>query len=94
MRINGGSINDAIVDLNVIKSINKNYTDKKFIVEAINRQDLTTLRDLSMVYYKTSGIYQRSVKYLSTLYRYDWLLIPYMRYTRRFFSALKVLIEA
>lgn len=31
-----------------------------------------------MVYYKTSGIYQRSVKYLSTLYRYDWLLIPYI----------------
>lgn len=78
LKVNGGSLEDAIVDLSNFKSVNKNYADKKFILKAIQDQDTKTLREISNFYFKTSGIYERSAKYLAGLYRYDWLLVPYI----------------
>ena len=78
LKVNGGSLEDAILELGSFKGINKNYTDKKFIMQALHNQDIKTLREISNFYFKTSGIYERSAKYLANLYRYDWLLIPYI----------------
>lgn len=78
LKVNGGSVEEAVLDLSNYKSVNKNYADKKFILKAIHEADLKTLREISNFYFRTSGIYERSTKYLAGLYRYDWLLIPYI----------------
>ncbi|AXF52473.1 MAG: putative portal protein [Caudoviricetes sp.] len=36
------------------------------------------MREISNFFYRTSGIYSRLCRYMAYLYRYDWLLTPYI----------------
>lgn len=36
------------------------------------------MREISNFFYKTSGIYNRLVRYMAFLYRYDWMITPYI----------------
>lgn len=72
------TLTDAVID-SPIKKVQRNYTDKEFVLNAIYKGDLPTLRAISEFFYKTSGIYARLCRYLAYLYKYDWYVIPYIQ---------------
>lgn len=72
------TLDDAIVNLGELKKINPRLADKKEVLRAINNGDYETMRDISNFFYKTSGIYNRLCRYMAYLYRYDWLITPYI----------------
>ena len=72
------TLDDAIVDLGDYKKIDKRYGDKTTVLTAINNGDFDTMRDISNFFFKTSGIYNRLCRYMAYLYRYDWLITPYV----------------
>lgn len=70
-------IEDAIIDLGTLRKVNPNYGNKNFILNAISKADLSTLRDISAQFYRISGLYQRFCRYMASLYRYDWMVSVY-----------------
>ena len=73
------TLQDATLDnINPLKKINPRLCDKKEIQKAIAQNDLDYMRDVSNFFYRVSGIYQRLVKYLAYMYRYDWMVTPYI----------------
>ena len=74
----GETLDDAIVDLGNYKKINPRYGDKNEVLRAINNCDYNTMRDISNFFYKTSGIYSRLCRYMAYLYRFDWMVTPYI----------------
>lgn len=45
-------------------------------MKAIEDQDMETLRQISNLFYRISGVYKTACDYLATFYRYDWYLVP------------------
>lgn len=73
------TLEDATLDnISPLKKINPRLCDKKEIIRAIAQNDLDYMRDVSNFFYRVSGIYQRLVKYLAYMYRYDWMVTPYI----------------
>ena len=52
--------------------------DLEEVLRAIHNGDLEAMREISDFFYKTSGIYSRLCRYMAYLYRYDWLITPYI----------------
>ena len=69
---------DAILNLGDYKKIDPRLGDKQEVLRAIRNGDLNTLRDVSNFFYRTSGIYNRLCRYMAYMYRYDWLVTPYI----------------
>lgn len=78
LKVGTKTLEDAILNLGTFRKINSNFTDKEKILTAINNNDLKSMREISNFFFKTSGIYSRLCKYMAYLYRYDWLLNPYI----------------
>ena len=78
IRVGAKMLDDAVLNLNAFSKINKSIADKNRINQALSSQDFVTLRQISNYYYGISGIYQRLCKYLASLYKYDWYVIPYL----------------
>ena len=76
MKVGTKILDDAILNLGSLKSINSYYSDKKIILQALASRDIDTLRDISDYFYRTNGIYQRACNYFATMYRYDWYIVP------------------
>ena len=73
------TLQDAVLDdISPLKKINPRLCDKKELIRAIAQNDLAYMRDVSNLFYRVSGIYQRLVKYLAYMYRYDWMVTPYI----------------
>ena len=72
------SLEDAIYKLGDLKQANPRLTDKDFVLKAINSNDVLAMREISNFFFKTSGIYYRLCKYMAYLYRYDWMVTPYI----------------
>ena len=72
------NLDDAIVNLGDYKKVNSRLADKQTILQAINNYDLDTMRDASNFFYRVSGIYSRFCRYMAYLYRYDWMITPYI----------------
>ncbi len=68
---------DAVLDLGKLTKGNTNFSNIERIQRAILDKDYVFLRDVSRYYYESSGIYQRLVRYLSTMLTYDWMATPY-----------------
>ena len=71
-------LEDAVLELG---SINKSlplhsYTKKSTIYQALAKNDLEEMRNISNFYYNVNGIYHRVCNYLAFLYRYDWYVVP------------------
>lgn len=77
IRIGLKHVEDAILDLNQFKKLNSQHADKSYVLQALSRHEYKTLREISNLFYETSGIYQRLCKYMASLYRYDWYVIPF-----------------
>lgn len=78
MRVGIKTLEDATVDLGNYKKVNPKYGNKAYILKAINNGDTAAMREISNFFYKTSGIYNRLCRYMAYLYRYDWLVTPYI----------------
>lgn len=78
LRVGSKIIDDAVLDLGSIKKANRNLSDKDRILTAISNRDYDFLREVSNFFFEISGIYRRLVLYMAYLYRYDWMLIPYV----------------
>jgi len=72
------TLDDAIVDVGVYKKINPKLGDKQEVLRAINNGDIVAMREISNFFFKTSGIYSRLCRYMANLYRYDWMVTPYI----------------
>ena len=70
------TLEDAILNLGSFKQINPTFADKKTILDAIDKNEINRMREISNFFFKTSGIYSRLCKYMAYLYRYDWKLTP------------------
>ena len=61
-----------------LKKANPRLADKNEVLKAIDNCDLALMREISDFFFKTNGIYSRLCKYMANLYRYDWMLTPYI----------------
>lgn len=79
IRVGVKTLDDAVIEnLGDLKKLNPRLGDKKEVLRAIDNGDYETLRDISNFFYKTSGIYSRLCRYMAYLYRYDWMVTPYI----------------
>ena len=77
MRVGLKSIEDAIVSLGTYKKSNPKYGDKAYVLKAISDKNYDEMRNISLYYYESCGIYERLCKYLAFLYKYDTFVIPF-----------------
>ena len=78
IRVGIKTLEDATIDVGSYKKVNPKYGDKDFVLKAINSGNIEAMREISNFFYKTSGIYNRVCRYFAYLYRYDWLVTPYI----------------
>lgn len=72
------SLDDAVLQLGSLRRLSPRLADKHRVLMAMHAGDLKTMREISDFFYKTSGIYSRLCRYLAYLYRYDWMITPYL----------------
>lgn len=79
IRVGVKTLEDAIVDVNPYKQLNgSSLGDKETVMKALARRDSAAVRKISNYFFDTSGIYAHACRYLASLYRYDWYIIPYI----------------
>lgn len=78
IRVGIKQLDDAVVELGQYRKVNPRLADKEGVLRAINNGDVDKMREISNFFYKTSGIYNRLVRYMAFLYRYDWMITPYI----------------
>ena len=78
IKIGAKILDDAIFKLGDLKKVNPRLANKDTVLKAIDDYDLKTMREISDFFYKTSGIYNRIIRYMAFMYRYDWFLTPYI----------------
>lgn len=78
IRVGVQSLDDAIIKLGDLKKVNPNLADKTAVLRAINNCDIRQMREISKFFMRISGIYSRIINHLADLYRYDWLITPYL----------------
>lgn len=73
------TLSDALVEnIGAYKKVNGQLADKETVLRAIDNLDYPAMREISNFFYRTSGIYSRLIRYMAYLYRYDWMLTPYI----------------
>ena len=78
IKVGAKTLDDAILDLGSLKKVNASMADKNYILWAIDQSNYEEMRAISIFFYKTSGIYSRLCRYMAYLYRYDWMVTPYI----------------
>lgn len=78
IKVGAHYLEDAVLDLGDYKNIEKRLTKKDSIIKALHDRNYPELREISRFYYETSGIYSRLCKYMAYMYRYDWMVTPYI----------------
>ena len=87
IRVGIRALEDAVLDnVGTLKRANPRYGNKDFVSDAINKNDVASLREISNFFYKTSGIYNRICRYFAYLYRYDWMITPVINNGKNFTS--------
>ena len=72
------TLEDATLDIGTFKRIDPRLADKHYVLRAIADNNLEAMRDISNFFYRVSGIYNRLCRYLAYMYRYDWMVTPYV----------------
>ena len=78
IRIGQKNVEDAILNLSDFKRTDSRLGDKTTILNAIKNNDQRPMREISSFFYRTSGIYNRLCRYMAYMYRYDWMITPYI----------------
>lgn len=77
IRVGAKVLTDATIDY-PLQRVNPSYSNKEFVLNAIDKRDCETVKKISRFFYDTSGIYSRLCRYLAFLFRYDWYVVPYI----------------
>ena len=86
------TLEDALVEnVGMYKKVNSHLADKCTVLKAINELDYNLMREISDFFFRTSGIYSRLVRYMAYLYRYDWMITPYINIGKKEVQTEKVL---
>ena len=72
------TLDDAVLELGDYKRLDTRYGSKDAVMRAIYECDYATMKEVSNFYYKTSGIYSRLCRYMAYLFRYDWMITPFI----------------
>lgn len=78
IKIGAKTLDDAIIKLGDFNKVNPRLANKCEVLRAIDTYNLKTMREISDFFYKTSGIYTRILRYMAFMYRYDWMVTPYV----------------
>ena len=78
IKIGAQVLDDAILDLGTYKKADKRFVDRASIMKMMMERDYRKMREISNFYYETSGIYARLCRYMAYMYRYDWMVTPYI----------------
>ena len=78
IKIGAQVLDDAILDLGTYKKADKRFVDKPAIMKMMMERNYRQMREISNFYYETSGIYARLCRYIAYMYRYDWMVTPYI----------------
>lgn len=77
VRVGLQTLDDAIVTFGQYQAVNPQLGDRKQVLQAIVRNDLLKMQEISYFFYRVSGIYNRLCRYMAYLYRYDWFITPF-----------------
>lgn len=78
IKVGAKTLDDAIFKLGSLRAVNPRLADKPTVLRAIDTNDLKTMREISEFFYRISGIYSRILRYMAFMYRYDWIVTPYV----------------
>ena len=78
IKVGAKTLEDAILDLGSYQKVDKRLTRKEAILKSLYDNDYAEMREISNFYFETSGIYSRLCKYMAYMYRYDWMVTPYI----------------
>lgn len=79
LRVGMKTLEDAVItNAGDLKKVRPDLANKETVLKAINNCDYSKMIEISDYFYRTNGIYQRLCKYMSNLYCYDWMIIPYI----------------
>jgi len=78
IKVGAKTLEDATLDLGDYKKIDKRLARKEAVLKSIYDKNCTEMRAISNFYFETSGIYSRLCKYMAYMYRYDWMVTPYI----------------
>lgn len=73
------ALDDAIINLGSLQKANSRLANKDYILQQLSNHNYANLREISNLFFETSGIYARACKYIAYLYRYDWFIVPYVQ---------------
>ena len=71
-------VEDATYKLSTNEKIKPNLATKEAVIKAIADKNVTKLREISNYFCAVSGIYSRILRYMAFMYRYDWMVTPYI----------------
>ena len=72
------TLDDAIVNVGDLRKVDSRLASKQDALRAMYNNDYESMREISNFFFKTSGIYSRLCRYMAYLYRYDWMITPYV----------------
>lgn len=78
IKIGMKTVDDAVYMLGDIKKVDSRFGSKQEVLKAIANNDIKAMREISRFYYRTSGIYSRLCRYMAYMYRYDWIITPFV----------------
>lgn len=83
IKVDGKTLDDAILDImneeTTYKKINPVLANKGEVLRAINTYNIEKMREISDFFYKTSGIYNRAIRYMAFMYKYDYIITPHLK---------------
>ena len=78
IKVGAKTLEDAILDLGSYQQVDRRLAKKEGILKSLYNNDYEEMREISNFYFETSGIYSRLCKYMAYMYRYDWMVTPYI----------------
>ena len=78
IRIGAKKLDDATLQLGDYRKIDSKLGNKQYVLKAIKDYNLKAMREISLYYYRTNGIYSRVLRYMAFMYRYDWFVTPFV----------------
>lgn len=74
------TLEDAILSNKslTVSKINPTFGNKEDVLRAISNKNYATLREISDFYFNSNGIYSGLCLYKANLFRYDWMITPYI----------------
>ena len=78
IKVGTKTLDDAILNLGNYRRADTRFVNRDSIYKAMLNRDYEEMRAISNFYFDSSGIYARLCRYMAKMYRYDWMITPYI----------------